>query len=371
MVKSFFSQSKVTGAECKDIVFSMVRILAQKEGDAVSELLGMICPYFGEESVLSVVESSYRDIISTTESQGATEALKKTAASIKDVENRRHYFREEKNGIFFRIPHNCVRIIPFREMGERTCFLMVEQAKSIEPGLDRCIEVLEIAVRMELYEYVAQKNASMDFKTKLPTRDLLVKKLREMEGTQCFLGMFYLLNGDDIGLAEGIAGLDRVLYDVSRVVERFFSRQCYMVADRKLAVWSVGSMFEIASRLQLCMDAIVSQVPDAKMGCVLSPMVDEIYRAMYLCERACEDVSKDTVLVIRNPEEYLNTGGEVMELVYIGQSGEEVKEGSSEGLKEGPVFNENKDAGGAVPDDEIFTYDWEGGFDKMESYEGL
>ena len=368
-MRSLFKKKKVNIQIQKDLVYSMVRVIAQNQGDVLYELLELIAPFYGEGSVLSVIESESKEVLSTT-CESDKEMIRHTASGVKDVKTPRRYVRQEKNAMYFRAPFSSIQVIPFRSIGDRGAFLMVEQKHVKEPSMDRCYEVLEIATRMKMYEYLANKNATVDRKTLLPNRDILVARMKDQNiDNKLYLGMFSLLNTEGIGLKEGVAGIDRAMYDMADVLKRAFGKDCYLVADNKIGVLIEGPVFEAAGHLQQCLDTLVENHPSLKVGAVLSPMADEVYRIMYLCEKACESCSVDTVLVIRNAEEYLNTGGEVVEMIYNGRTGEGVKETfqqEPEEEKETIAPESGLDADG-----EVLKYDFGSTFKEMELFENL
>ena len=364
---SLLKKKKVNIETQKDLVYSMVRVVAQDQGDVLYELLELMAPFYGEGSVLSVIENESRDVLATTREEDK-EPIKHTASGVKDVKNAHRYVREEKNAMYFRSPFTSIQVIPFRSIGKKGAFLLVEQERILEPSLERCFEVLEIATRMRMYEYLAKKNATVDRKTLLPNRDMLVAQMKKAD-KEMYLGMFTLLNKDGIGLQEGVAGIDRAMYDMADVLRRAFSKDCYQVADNKIGVLIKGPAFEAAGALQECLDTLVESHPSLKVGAVLSPMADEVYRIMYLCEKACESCAVDTVLVIRNAEEYLNTGGEIVEMIYNGRTGEEVREEFQKEPEE--HVKENAPQQGLDQEGEYLKYVFETGFEKMEPFEGL
>ena len=117
-------------------------------------------------------------------------------------------------------------------------------------------------------------------------------------------------------------------------------------------------------------DTFVEYFPRLKVGVVLSPKTDEVCRILYLCEKACESCKADMVLVVRNPEEYLNTGGEIMEMIYNGRSREEDKEGVHESDKSGGTASSEQQTG-FDDDDEYVEFVFETGFEKMDPFSGL
>lgn len=351
----------------KDMVYSMVRILAQNQGDVLYELLSIMQPFYGSGSVLSIVVSDTKEILATTQEEGR-EAIRHTANGVRDVDRPRRYVREEKNALYFRYLFQSIQIIPFRNMGNKGAFLLVEQESALEPCLDRCLEVLEIAARMQMYEYLAKKNTEIDRKTLLFTRDKLVECMKSCENKDIFLGVFSLLNGDIIGLEKGMAGLDRAMLDMADVIRNHFGENCYLLADAKIGVLVNGTAFEAAGALQICLDTFVEHYPLLKVGAVLSPNADEVYRIMYLCEKATESCAGDMVLVIRNAEEYLNTGGEVVEMIYNGRAREEEMETFQNTSGESKTCEPEE---GLQGDSEYLNYVFETGFDKMELFEGL
>lgn len=353
----------------KDLVYSMVRILAQNQGDVLYELLTILEPFYGEGSVLSVVVSETKDILATTQ-EDVIEAIRHTANGVKDIKSSHRYIREERNAMYFRAPFQCIQVIPFRNMGKKGAFLLIEQETIREPYLERCFEVLEIATRMQLYEYMANKNAEMDRKTLLYTRDKLIENMKMSGRMDTYLGVFSLLNGDDIGLAEGMAGFDRAMLNMADVLRKHYGKDCYLLADAKIAVLAKGTVFEAAGAMQTCLDTFVEHHPLLKVGAVLSPNADEVYRIMYLCEKASESCSADAVLVIRNPEEYLNTGGEIVEMIYNGRTREEGKEVFQKATDDSKE-SECESKEGLQGDNEYLHYVFETGFDKMELFEGL
>lgn len=361
---SFFQKNKVDIKVQKDLVYFMVRTLYKNQGDVLQELLVLLKPFYGEDCVLSVVEEESKEIFSTTK-EAEKEAIKRTAMGVRDLERPHKYLWEEKNAMYFRHPYRIVWVIPFRRYGKNRAFLLVEQKDDLCPSLELALEVLEIAVRMRLYEYLAKRNAVYDRKTMLKTRDQLVERLKTECEKEEFLGVFSLLNKEAIGLREGITGIDRAVMDMADVLKNTFGKNGYLLADTKMAVVLKDSVFEAAGALQGCLDTFVEYFPRLKVGVVLSPKTDDVFRILYLCEKACETCMSDTVLVIRNPEEYLNTGGEIMEMVYNGRFREE------EGVFKSPVEEKkvSEDSNQGLGEaNEYAEYSFETGFENMDPF---
>lgn len=366
---SLWKKNKAEVQTQKDMVYSMVRILAQNQGDVLYELLAIMEPLYGAGSVLSIVISESKEILATTK-EDSIEAIRHTAYGVKDAANPHTYIREERNAMYFRVPFQYIQVIPIRSIGKNEAFLMVEQEYLMEPYLDRCFEVLEIATRMQMYEYLAKKNREIDRKTLLGTRDMLVERMKICGKQDTYLGVFSLLNGNDIGLAQGLAGFDRAMLDMAEVLRNAFDKNCYLLADARIGVLVKGTVFEAAAALQSCLDIFVERHPLLKVGAVLSPYADEVYRIMYLCEKASDSCSVDAVLVIRNSEDFLNTGGEIVEMIYNGRTREEGKEAFQKPPGENKE-SEGKPEAGLHGDGEYIQYVFETGFDKMDLFEGL
>lgn len=365
----FLRKTKVDVQVQKDLVYSMVRIMAQNQGNVLYELLKLIEPFYGEDSVLSVVEEESKEILSTTQEE-ETDAIHRTALGVRNLEKPHRYIREEKNAMYFRASFTSIQVIPFSRCGKNQAFLLVEQTKKAEPCLERALEVLEIAVRMRLYEYLIKKNAAYDRKTLLKTREKLVEHLKADTESEEFLGVFSLINKEEIGLRDGIVGIDRAMIDMADVLKDAFGKDSYLMADTKIGVVLKGPVFEAAGALQGCLDTFVEYFPRLKVGVVLSPRTDEVFRILYLCEKACESCKADMVLVIRNPEEYLNTGGEIMEMIYNGRPGEEGKEGVHEPDNKDD-FSSCEPQEGFDDDNEYVEFVFETGFERMDPFGDL
>ena len=131
------------------MIVRISRILAGEEEPPLGELLEMCEEFFGE-SVLSIILSEERTVLASTETTEKLREVQGVAIRVKDARRKEHYLRNEQNGLYFRKGVGCICIYPLNAVTNIPCFLMVEEKSMKLPPFDRMVDILSIAVRLNL-----------------------------------------------------------------------------------------------------------------------------------------------------------------------------------------------------------------------------
>lgn len=302
-IRSFFKQKN--GFSQEKLVMSMLRILSERDKGYLRELLFMCAEYYGN-STLSIICTEDRTIIATTAPLDCIEVVGDVALRLKNTDKRYHYFRNEKNGLYFRPGINCIRVIPLQNTGNKAHFLMVEQEKSLNPDMERVISLLSLATEIHLFEGINILAGKKDFLTGVKNRDALMDKLCEAVSLQeeHYLGMFFLENMAALNEKEGTLRVNDILRRSCEIMKKYFQDDVYRISGAKIGVWQKGGLYTVVSKLQDCLEELMLAFPQVAYGCVASPGTEEIYKTMYLCEKFIDknEGTVGTVIVIREPE---------------------------------------------------------------------
>jgi len=170
-----FFKKKEEPMSQEKLIVRMSRILAGEEEPPLGELLRMCEEFFGD-SVLSIILSEERTVLASTENTEKLRDVQGVALRIKDAARKEYYLRNEKNGLFFRKGVDCICVYPLNAVTNIPCFLMVEQRRCKVPSFDRMVDMLSIAVRLNLLIGGCLDNQT-DKQTGLGNRDQLVEFL--------------------------------------------------------------------------------------------------------------------------------------------------------------------------------------------------
>lgn len=285
--------------EGKDkLLAGLVRILAEYEEGYLEEMLTVLAPLYGEGSDLSIVALSDRSVLATTAEKGDEVAY--MLKSIKELNRKCYYLRNEKNSIRYRPQCNCIRIVPLIYRKNCTHVLVIEQRKNIPVVMDRCVELLALATR----EYSMEKTISdfnyLDIHTGLPNRDQFIRDAQKVYGTQAFYIGLIALNRDEV-LSQGVSLEEYEGYSsvIAEVLKDAFCEQVYCVGESLFAVLLSGHVYECIARMQDVMD-ICSEKKSLIVNGAVAPLDYDVRKAMYLCEKACEKANSYLVILIRD-----------------------------------------------------------------------
>lgn len=323
------------------VVLRMNRLLASEEEIPLKELLRLLDVYF-EDGVVSIVYGEERDILATTGSRDEVVDIENVAFRIKDTENKEYYLRSEVNGLYFRKGYHCIRVFPFSQVVNEPCFLLVEQKTVIgsDINMDRVIDFLSIAVRLHiLTRDKVGKRKSGD--VLLERDDFLGCLRREDVSENGFLGVFHIANMQELNKKVGNNGVDTIINDISSIMERVFPEAVCRISTTKYAVVVCGEMYQAVCMLQDVLDDISSSYPKVKVKCVTTKVCEDIYRTMYVCERASENVGGDAVVVIREGGEEFVDGRMEQTAYYNADDVEEYEDVSYQEVETEPVELEN------------------------------
>lgn len=309
----------------KDLLFSMVHILSQDVGDVLYELLMMLRPCYGEESCLSIVEIGSRKILSTTEGESGLCDLNKVAVSIKTTGKERRYIKEEIGGSWIRRPYQYGWVIPLPYEEKEAAFLLVEQVVDQTPDVERCVELLNIAIRLQKERVFQEKKTQIEKEGLLLSREDLLLRLEEENKKEypesTYIGVFSIIHKEEMKRSSKKKDL---FLDMVLTLGTEFPNDCYRISDGVLAVWLTEDFFEGCSKLQDGMDLLIETCPMFASGAALIPLQKDSYQTMYLCEKCVKELKEDTVVVIREPESYLLSGLGRIKRVYNGKNTREV-----------------------------------------------
>ena len=311
-MRNIFGKGAVSDKEITSAIMSMIKILTEGNEGTLKELLHLCEPYFGDSN-LSVVTSEERNVLATTrEDDSCSQAV---AYKVKDTKKRFYYFREERNGMLFLENVNCIRIYPLSSMGGESSFMMVEQNESVDVGNERIIDIISIATRIHLQEVNKAKFLEKDILTGVGNRDALKNILTGLsleDSKDSYIGIYSLGNMSEIGVREGYTSVDGILCKAVDIICKHFDSSAYRVSDYKFCVWLKGSLYDVVSKLQDCLDELLSVLPKVKICSIVTPCITGYYKAMYLCEKASDDCGGDgdMVVLIRETDSVFEVGEE-------------------------------------------------------------
>lgn len=320
------------------IVLRMNRLLASEQKPPLRDLMRLLEVYFGE-SVISIVYGTDRVILATTGSRDDISDIENVAYRIKDTENKEYYLRSEVNGLYFRKGIHCLRIFPFSPVVNEPCFLMVEQ-ESVTRGdvnIDRVVDFLSIAVRLRVL--TEDRNDGKRVREgELLSRDEFLERLRVTDSDEeSFIGVFHFSNMRTLNEKLGNKSVDAVINGISSMLKKAFPESVCQISTTKFAVVIGGEMYSAVCALQDVLDEISDSFSKAKVKCVATKVCEDIYKVMYICEKASENVSGDAVVVIRECETDFDSDNMEETTYYQAEDMEEVEDISFKEVKTEPV----------------------------------
>ncbi len=305
----FGKQKEETPAISQDkVVLRMNRLLASESEVPLRELLQVVAVCFGE-CTLSIVYGKERSVLATTGSRDELGDIENVAYRVKDTESKEYYLRNEVNGLYFRKGMNCIRIFPFGQVVNESCFLMVEQESHMKGAMniDRVIDFLSIAVRLMVLtkDRKNQHEKGQEILSRDEFMDCLRAADNKRDEKEMYIGMFYFANIQQLNAKEGVNGVEDAINGIASILSKAFPKAVCRISSTKFAVVICGEMYYVVCSLQDRLDEIAEAFPKANVKCVVTKVLEDIYRVMYLCEKASENISKDAVVVLREIEEEL------------------------------------------------------------------
>lgn len=290
----------------------LMRILAEYENGYLEEMLGMLRPVYGEDSVLSIVSLEERTVLASTDE--CVLDIEYMARSIAELERKCYYLRNERNSIRYRKGINCIRVVPLVFRKAVSHVLIVEQTENLSVVADRCMEILALAVNTCILEQRLLTDSSTDSHTNLPNRDALVRDIPNIMGENAlYLGFLSVRRSDVLAIGQTLEVYGRILDFVTRLLVEEYGKQVYCVGEGLFAVFKKGRSYDCVAALQDVMDKCISPNAIPVKG-VLSFIGEDMLRALYQCERASIGASSEAVLFIRGRDVDVDT---VEEMFYV------------------------------------------------------
>jgi len=301
MGKLFGAGASVLPSEkAERLLSTMVKVAMEAQEDALYEMLQILHPLF-EKSILSIVKISGREVIASTEEPEKKAELGKMACGLKEPLKEGYFLRNQKNNLWFRRGIGCIRIIFLPYAGKTNYMLVVEQEEKTTVSMGRTVGLLSMAVHLYVSEKEIQELYYVDPLTRLLNRDALIQYMKESCEKTTYIGMFFLCNSKEMLLDNGYIYFDNSMCRAAGILKEVFPENVYRVGDDKVAVCLEGEMYENVSRMQNAIDRMVQEIPEAVFSATLvsSKISDDLYKLLYVCEKTCLTVSRDTVLVVR------------------------------------------------------------------------
>lgn len=327
----------------------LIRVMTEYEEGYLEEMLSLLAPVYGAGSVLSVISAERKVIASTDED---TEAVEHMARSIQVMDKKCYYLRNEKNSVAFRMPFNCVRVVPLIYRNKSTHYLVIEQQENRPVVADRCINLLSLAVRTYCTEVLLTDFSYINVHTGFKNRDALIRLwYSETTRNSGFLYLGLIMLDRDKMLVEGVSleEYDAQLGILAGILQNAFHKDdVFCIGENRFAILLKDSMYECVAQLQDVIEICTEKNSVIVRGAVAF-MDDDIYKALHICERAC--VASDTgeaVILIRNKEVDLNV---TEEKFYSGQQSR--KGGKEEDIVEDVDYKEIKEPSQSRESDNI------------------
>ncbi len=303
--------------DVQNVTLAMIKVLTEGRGDSLRELLFMCSPYFGDGE-LSIIRSNERSIVASTYEEVYHARTENVALYVKEVDKKRHYLKMGENGLFFPKGVECIRIYPLAPMGGAKSFLLVEQSENIDNHSERMLDVLSIATRIYLQEINQYRAMKTDYLTGLGNRDALMDFLENVDvRKEGYLAMYGLLDVPQYVEDGDMTKLHMIMGNMADILTEAFGKEVFRVGDGKICVWSSGNMYEIVSTLQDCLDKMVTMENGVHIACVVNRYGGELYKSLYLCEKACDEDMGDAVMLVRE-EDGLFDVSEEEKMLFLG-----------------------------------------------------
>ena len=293
----------------------LVRVLTEYEDDYLEEMLGMLKPLYGEESVLSIISLESREVLASTDT--AVSEIEYMVRSIVELDRKCYYLRNEKNSIRYRKGINSIRVVPLTYRKSVSHVLIVEQDKNHSVVADRCMEILAIASHAYTVEQALEHSTYADRITSLPNRDALVRDISAITSDGVlYLGLLSIKRSAVLALGENPEGYENILSFVIKILKDVYGSRVYCIGEGLFSVFKKGRAYDCVAALQDVMDRCL--VPNAlPVKGTISVIDDDVLLALYRCEKACDGASSDAVVFIRDKDVDLNA---VEESFYAGET---------------------------------------------------
>ncbi len=285
------------------MVSSMVQIIIDNSENYLVDLLNTMRAMYGTAALTLITDEG--NMVASTLEALPNQAIERVIESIPDLMKNSVYLRNRRNSVWFREEYECVRVIPLLYGNNYVGSLLVEQQKNVECNNRRILNVLSIGLHNYLCEDSIAKACQYDKVTGLPNRDQLLECLNRRRDDGIYMGMFFLVNASEIVFNKGFVFLDEIMRIAAAVVQKDCAKEVFVAGESKLAVViEKDKQYKCVAKMQDCLDMLIEKIPDAEFAASLAPVVGSAHRVFYLCEKVCEDPKKDTVLVIREAQNW-------------------------------------------------------------------
>lgn len=163
--------------------------------------------------------------------------------------------------------------------------------------------MITLALRIYCLELDKSQNIRTDSFTRLLLRDSLIADLKKLvAGTndlsrEC-LATIYISNIEQLNQSKGIEKTDQIIYRVARKLSESHL-SAYRVGGAKFSVLVHQDIIDANAFLEKLLDMICSVEKDIIISIILTPVKEDIYESLYLCEKYIKTAKEDVVTIIR------------------------------------------------------------------------
>lgn len=281
----------------------MVKMMLRDSEDMLDEALALIFPLFGDVE-LSVTVSG--KLLSCTalnaDIREAIEMETKNLSSSKEIVT---YDRNSLKLLRPGIQEIC--IIPLQTGLEKESRLIIEfYSKKSFFDIDKysyLLNLFTLLVKQYQLNHKASVALRLDSATLLPTREALVERLVDINKRgikRACLGIISLSNAAELNRTEGMSVVDGLLKGIGAELNSQMPDNVYRMGGTKFAIVFLGDIYSVVPSLESLVDRVLMLDKRIITANVVSPLYDEPYKTIYICESHLRENGEDVVTVVRH-----------------------------------------------------------------------
>lgn len=297
-----------------------IDILARNDADALEQIVALL---FGQTKSAELTLYDYEEGKVVYSTIYNADRLAMTTSFLKRKEDYPEYLCAKRpEGMFASEDVQCIEMFSLADM-EMPFVLLLEYyhmpANDLLLSNDKeLIKLLFVSAEVKKLFHLTRRALHLDASTMLPEREALLEALKmEQKDTSIFsLGIITVKNMQEINREKGLAYGEEVIKSVSNTLQKYKNqgacRMVYRTGSASFAIPVVCDLYAARNLFENLLDRLFTYHNEIKFACVVTPVIKDVYRTLYICESYSVISDSDCVTVVRNAipsmdaEEYMH-----------------------------------------------------------------
>lgn len=298
----------------------VIDILARNDSDAIEQIAALL---FGQTKSADLTLYDYTDGEVVYSTIYNTDRLAMTDSYLKRKNEYPEYLCAKRpEGIFSSDDVQCIEIFSLADIEMPFVLLLEYCYVPSNDGLllndKELVKLLFVSAGIKKLSYLKRRALHLDASTMLPEREALLEELQMIQKDTAIysLGIISVINMPELNREKGLAYGEEVIKAVSDTLQKYKNqgacRLIYRTGQNAFAIPVACDLYMARNLFENLLDRLFTCHSEIKFTCVVTPVIEDVYRTLYICESYSATNEADCVTVVRDAipsadaEEYMH-----------------------------------------------------------------